>query len=817
MARASTPSYRFVYMGGHLMSQIDAQSAPVESVNLYSVRARKARLAQKLTKSGQRFLLTLCLLLLVAALIAAAVDISHIPGLVGGVGLLGLLYAIWWKGDLHPLTVSKDALSLDDRLTRSVLARLDPNSQLTPRSVWRMLEPQWQSKFILNHFLLPSDYVESMLDDDATNMQTVWQKALSLADSQQSQSVEVGHVVGGLLLTSEKLKNVFIQARLQPSDIEAAIAWLTRSISMLSEDKPDYGGIGRDWTNGYTPTLDSLGYNVSLDIERNGAHYGWLSQSEGVKAMHGAFSQGASAIALVGETGIGKTSHVYALAQLLLQSSTDTAIEHRQIISLNAANIIATTSQPGHLERIMNRLLGEAANAGHITLFLDDAQLFFSNAPGAFDAVRLLQPFVQSRAVQLVLAFTPHDYQALRARNSSFASLLTPVILREPDESTVMRILEDTTLSLEHRHNVLIAYEALREAYRLSGRYDQDVAYPGRAINLLEQSLAHAEDKIITAKSVQRAIEQSRGVTVAHADKDESDTLLNLEAKIHERMINQTRAVSVVSNALRRARAGVANPRRPIGSFLFLGPTGVGKTELAKAISATYFGAEAHMTRLDMSEYQRADDVARLLSDGSEDSASLIMSIRQQPFGVVLLDELEKAHVNILNLLLQLLDEGQLTDTTGRVASFKDCIIIATSNAGADTIRERIARGEALETFEDTLVNQLIDSGQFKPELLNRFDDIVLFRPLNTSELSQVVGLMVAEVNRTLAPQNISIELTEAATAKIVETGYDPRLGARPMRRTLQRAVENSVAQKILRGEARPGDHLTLDVPDLAP
>ena len=222
------------------------------------------------------------------------------------------------------------------------------------------------------------------------------------------------------------------------------------------------------------------------------------------------------------------------------------------------------------------------------------------------------------------------------------------------------------------------------------------------------------------------------------------------------------------------------------------------------------------MIRLDMSEYQQPDDVSRLLSDGQNESKSLIMSVRQQPFGVVLLDEIEKAHPNILNLLLQLLDEGQLTDIGGRMASFKDCVIICTSNAGADAIRERVTAGEPLESFEDTLTNQLISSGQFKPELLNRFDEIVLFRPLNQTELLQVVGLMMKEVNQTLAPQNISVELTGSAAAKIVEIGYDPRLGARPMRRALQRAVEDTVAQKILRGEITPGSHAVLYLPDLS-
>jgi ATP-dependent Clp protease ATP-binding subunit ClpC len=379
-----------------------------------------------------------------------------------------------------------------------------------------------------------------------------------------------------------------------------------------------------------------------------------------------------------------------------------------------------------------------------------------------------------------------------------------------------MHVLEDTAIRLEARHKVLIPYEALREAYRLSGRYEQDEAYPGKAIKLLEQAVPHANNSVVYASSVQQAIEQTRGVKVSTAAPAEADQLLHLEDEIHRRMINQTHAVSAVASALRRARAGVTNPKRPIGSFLFLGPTGVGKTELAKAIAATYFGAETNLIRLDMSEYQRPEDVSRILATGEQQIASLLMSIRQQPFSVVLLDEIEKAHPNILNLLLQLLDEGQLTDTSGRPASFKDCVIIATSNAGAQAIRERVAKGEALESFAEQLTDELINSGQFKPELLNRFDEMILFRPLNADELAEVVRLMLMGVNQTLTNQNISVQLTDAAITKIVEQGNDPRLGARPMRRMLQKAVENTVAQKILRGEAQPGSQITLDAGDLA-
>jgi ATP-dependent Clp protease ATP-binding subunit ClpA len=311
------------------------------------------------------------------------------------------------------------------------------------------------------------------------------------------------------------------------------------------------------------------------------------------------------------------------------------------------------------------------------------------------------------------------------------------------------------------------------------------------------------------------AIEKTMGVKPGKANAQEADVLLNLENKIHERMINQTQAVNAVAAALRRVRAGVTNPNRPAGSFLFLGPTGVGKTELARSLANAYFGDSSRMIRLDMSEYQRPDDVARLLEDGGDTAQSLIMSIRKQPFSVVLLDEIEKAHPNILNLMLQLLDEGQLTDAGGRAASFKSAIIITTSNAGSADIIARITAGENMATFERPLIDKLIQSGQFRPELINRFDDVVLFRPLNQAELTQVAKLMIGEVNKNLSHQNITVSLTDEALNKIAAAGYDPQFGARPMRHLIQRTVEDVIATKILRGEASPGSTILLDVNDM--
>lgn len=788
---------------------------PAMTIDRHSIRVRQARLGKAISKPGYVFLIVLAIVCFVAAIAGYVTKLAHVPGLTLMTALIAVMLAVWWKRELSPLPPDVQG-GVTGRLSADALAALPHQGELTPLTIWKTLQPHWQSRFLLNHLFVPGDILAQTLSNEPADAGAVWDAAEAYADAADTDTIAVGHVTGALMKTSPTFVQLLKHAKLAAEDIDTVTAWLSRGISLIEQRPRVYGGIGRDWANGYTPGLDRFGYNITESVMHSGSHYEWLAHSSPVKSMRTIMQQGPSAIALVGEPGVGKTSHAYALAELLATEADDRALENNYFIGLSASMIISSATRPGELEYIMSSLLDEAAHAGNAMLFFDDAELFFSNGVGAVDLSKLLLPVMQARSLHLIFAFTPHSWQALRSTDTSLTSLMTPVMLTEPPETDVMRVLEDTALGLEGKHGVLITYDALKEAYRLSGRYEQEVSYPGKAINLLEQAVTHAEDGIVRELAVQHAIEQSRGVKVTAATAAESDTLLNLEDKIHERMINQTHAVSVTASALRRARAGVANPKRPIGSFLFLGPTGVGKTELAKAISAVYFGDEATMIRLDMSEYQQPDDVKRLLSDGQGETSSLIMSVRQQPFGVVLLDEIEKAHPNVLNLLLQLLDEGQLTDTGGRMASFKDCIVICTSNAGADTIRERVGAGEPLEKFEDEFTDQLIKSGQFKPELLNRFDEMVLFRPLTPEELLQVVTLMMKEVNATLAPQNISVELTQAAAQKIVEAGYDPRLGARPMRRTLQRAVEDVIAGKILRGDLSAGDHATLDTTDLA-
>ncbi len=782
-------------------------------IDVNTSRANQARVSKHFSQTEYRALQAAAVLLTITAIFVGLVSKVGYGLVILSPAILCYLPAVWWKRQLSVLPPTSN--DLNGRLSVDVLSRITAKTPQQPQGIWQAISGHWQTHFLLQHLLLLDEMVTEQLSTNEAELDQALQLASKLADQNNSPTIELGFVAAGLLLTSPSIKQELIKLKIQPQDIEAIADWLGRNLAEERAPRYNSGGIGRDWAFGFTPLLNRFGYNVSLDIERHNAHFGSLIDSEGVKAMESVLSNKTGAVALIGPDGIGKTTSVHALAQRLIEGKTTNNLSYHQVININATDITANARKQGDLEQIMLSLASEASHAGHIILFFDDAQLFFSGGPGSFDGTQILLSIIQASSVEIILAMSSNDFQRLKSTNQSLASLMTPVVLQELPEAGVMHVLEDKALGLEGRHNVLVAYEALHEAYKLSGRYEQDEAYPSKAIKLLEQAVAYSEHSILTADSVQKVVEQTHGVKVSQATQAEATELLNLEDKIHERMINQTFAVSVVANALRRARAGVSNPKRPIGSFLFLGPTGVGKTELAKAIAATYFNAESNMLRLDMSEYQQPEDVKRLLSDGQSDTKSLIMSVREQPFSVVLLDEIEKAHPNILNLLLQLLDEGQLTDNSGRTVSFKDCIIICTSNAGAQTIRDKVQQGQPIEAFQSELTDELIKSGQFKPELLNRFDETVLFRPLDQSELAQVVALMMKEINQTLASQNISVQLTDAAVAKIVEAGYDPRLGARPMRRTLQKAVENTIAQRILKGQTKAGDQVSLDVNDL--
>jgi ATP-dependent Clp protease ATP-binding subunit ClpA len=785
----------------------------MDELNLNSIRSQKARLSSHIGKLGFEIMAALTWLFGAAAVYFFIVDgVSARAGLgFLSLTLMVFMLAIWDKWDLQNIQPAKKAKTLDDILEPMLLAEFKSAAKVTPKAAWEASVKHWQARFLCNHLVIDPGQIAPLLPDDEQNMHLVWQTAHDLRDRAKSDEIHAGTLATALIASSIESVKLLESQDLKLEDLVEVYVWLERLNQFMNQPMPYFGGIGRDWASGFTPTLDRFASNVSRAVESDGSHFHTLAHADILDPIIHNLNSGS--VALIGEAGTGKSSLVYALAERLLEGR-DEGLKYYQIFQLDPSAILSEAK--GSLERLMLNLFAEAVHARNVIIFLDDAKAFFNDGTGSFNASQIIAPLLQNRSIKIIAALTPDDFQQLKTTNPELAAHLPTVAVKEPDKPTTMEILEDTALTMEVQNNFIVSFQAVKEAYKLSGQYMQDLAQPGKAISLLNQAIPYAAPKLMTAESVQTAIEKTRGVKVAKAEAPEADILLHLEDKIHQRMINQSRAVNVVASALRRGRAGVADPTRPIGSFLFLGPTGVGKTELARSLAATYFGDSHRMIRLDMSEYQQESDVSRLLATGGSSSKSLILQIREQPFSVVLLDEVEKAHPNILNLLLQMLDEGQLTDEKGKASSFKNAIIIATSNAGSTEITERVGKGDALESFERPLIEKLINGGQFKAELINRFDEVVLFRPLNKEELSQVASLMLGEVNKTLSTQNISVKLTDAALVKVVEAGYDPEFGARPMRRALQKMVEDAVAKKVLSKEAKPGSIITLDVSDLS-
>lgn len=777
----------------------------VKLFNPKSTRSQKARYGRLLSPWG------LALELSVVLLLVAGVALIAI-GVAAGWALIGLsavpaMIVDWYKYELRDTPAIVDGTRVDDVLDAEILGLLP--SQPTPQDIAAVLAKTHGGLFFAARFGVGGGFLGQVTSTERDDTSAVFREALAIA-KQTGGRISAGVLILSLIRQLQGKDTLLGHLQLDEDDIQRGIGWYHQLTKMIERSKRPRrsGGIGRDWSFGWIPNLSRFGQNLSYfrSLDSN-------VRDVSVEQILKALESKRGAIALVGPEGAGKTTLVYELASRLMDAEAEVpeSLRYHQVFMLDASRLISVASGRGALEGLVEDLLGEAYAAKNIIVCLDNAQLFFEDAVGAADLTNLLLPILEAGRVPMILAMDEQRFLQISKRTPAVASALARVNLHATSESDTLKVMQDQLPVLEFKHKVTYMYQALREAYTLGKRYVYDRAMPGQAMTLLEAAAEYADEGLVTAGSVHKAIEATTGVKTNVADDEsERDTLLNMEALIHQRMVGQERAVSVVSDALRRARAGVRNQKRPVGTFLFLGPTGVGKTELAKSLAAVYFGGEEKIIRLDLNEFVSSDDVARLISDGTDDPSSLTAQVMKQPFSVVLLDEIEKAHSSVLTTLLQLLDEGILRDSRNREVSFRDTIVIATSNAGSDRIQEFLHRGYDLEQFEDAFVDELIGSHLFHPEFLNRFDEIVVFGPLDKSQLLQVVDLILEGVNANLAQQKIRVTVAQDAKEYLVDKGYDPRLGARPMRRVVQRAVENTVAKALLAKEVEPGGSIEI-------
>ncbi|KKU07556.1 MAG: Chaperone, Hsp100 family, ClpC-type [Candidatus Magasanikbacteria bacterium GW2011_GWA2_45_39] len=390
------------------------------------------------------------------------------------------------------------------------------------------------------------------------------------------------------------------------------------------------------------------------------------------------------------------------------------------------------------------------------------------------------------------------------------------VHVEEPETNEAIQILQAKSGTIEYKNNVFLSYGALEAAVTLSHSYIHDRYLPEKALEVIGEAATGARSQkgknhLVTAEDVARVVSEKSKVPVQSVTVEETDKLLNLETEMHKRVIGQEEAVKVVAAALRRARAELHSKKRPIANFLFIGPTGVGKTELAKTLAEVYFGREDLMIRLDMSEYQNSSDTARLIGTTNESGTGVLTeAVKTSPASLILLDEIEKAHPNILNIFLQVMDDGRLTDSTGHTIDFTNSIIIATSNAGADHIQEQMRAGMPFADIQKDLLHGGLNQ-YFKPEFINRFDGVVVFKPLEKMEIKQIAVLMLKGIARGLEEKGLGFEFTDAALNELADAGFDPVYGARPLRRAIQEKVENPLSEFILRGGWQRRDIAVLD------
>lgn len=707
--------------------------------------------------------------------------------------------------------------SLDDRLSRNVLVQLSRNP--TPREIAEITYKTNSGNFLAMRYAITPRFLETIVDGIPNDITAVFVKAREIQRETNSESVSGGVLAVALIELHKDHEQILRSMKLEVKDLYNGIVWYNYLHGLVkSAHAPKHtGGIARDLAFGYTPYLQRFGQNVSRG--REGAIKDQVQlahHNEIVSRMIEIFSKGGRQnVAIIGPTGVGKSSIISAFCDELLDadSKISSQLQFRQIFKLDAAAMVGAGGERGHIERLVPLILGEAYAAKNIIVWLDNAHLFFEDGTGSVDIGNVLLPIIEAGSLRIILTMEQQRYLEISARNPQLANALNKIMVEPSNKTETMKVMEDCVPQLEYKYNVVFTHWALTEAYRLSERYIHDLAMPGRAVNLLESAANFpVQDRFVTDHSVQFAIERTYGVKMQATQSDsDKQKLLNLEDLIHERMIDQVGAVRAVSDALRRSAAGVRNMNRPIGTFLFLGPTGVGKTELAKALSEVYFKGEGDIIRLDMNEFVESSDVSRLIADGAKNELSLTSQVMKHPFSVILLDEIEKAHPQVLTTLLQVLDEGILRDENNREVTFRDAIIIATSNAGADMIRASIDEGMDLGNIKEELTNELIRNGEFKPEFLNRFDEICVFKPLSKDDLRKIADLILKSVNKTLEPQKITVVLDAGAKDLLVEHGYDPKLGARPMRRIVQKTVENLVAKMVLAGMAGSGATIEID------
>jgi len=643
-----------------------------------------------------------------------------------------------------------------------------------------------------------------------------------------SHAVLPRHLFGALgELHNAALENLMVQFAIAKEDLDLAVHFgevkrragriraHTTARFMNRNVRQRERVMNRAWTARPTPTLDRFGEDLTM-LGRAGRVGFLVGHSDAYKAMLDVLSRpGNPNVLLIGDPGVGKEALVERLAFQIATDRVPAPLFDRRLVSLSLGSLTAGADQAEISARVRT-IISEIELAGNIILHIPDIHtLVKSGGALAMSAADVFLPAIKGVNFSVIGATYPRDFKTYIEPSGDFKSAFDIVRVEELSEEDSIHLLIYESLLLEEEYGVVVSFKAIKQSVRLAHQYFRDKLLPGSAEDVLREAVAgavQAKKNTLQEGDVLETVERRVKVPLKTASADEAKQLLELESVIHKRLVDQEEAVSAVSRAMREYRSGLSRKGGPIATFLFVGPTGVGKTELAKTLARIEFRGEEFMLRFDMSEYQTKESITRFLgtADGTV-SGALTDAVREKPYSLILLDEFEKAHPDILNLFLQVFDDGRLTDAIGRTIDFKNAIIVATSNAHSTFIKEEIEKGTAMNIISDALLGKLTD--YFKAELLNRFSSIIVFKPLSKGDIKRIAEMNLIDLQSSIAASHgIELSFTDEAIEKVGILGFDPVFGARPLRRVVSEKVRGPLAEKILKGELIRGSKITISV-----
>ncbi len=666
--------------------------------------------------------------------------------------------------------------------------------------------------------------------DVSLDIKKTLDESLVIRDKHAGQKISILDITAALFDYNEEFRQFILGQDLDKDDLEELAGWYEHiwsfgrelnkfwSMENLLRQPP----IGRDWIYGHAPYLTSFAVNISDRIKFDRPKMRLVARKNEIEQIEQILARsGENNVLIVGEEGVGKESVVMDFSELIAKGRALPQLNYKKVFDLNLALIAGASKSVTDVQNILLHILNEASRAGNIILILKDFHNFIGEIGGLgrIDVSEIMIPYLKSSNVQVIATTNPHDFHRYIESRPEIASVFERINLSEPNSQQTLRMLEETIGAIEARHGALVTYGAIKEIIDGADKFIRTSPFPEKAFELLSEVVSYAvanKERIIVKRHVDEVISRKTGVPLGPIAGEEKEKLEKLEDLMHKEIVGQNRAVEVVAATMRRLRTGLAKRGKPAGVFLFVGPTGVGKTLTAKILAKSYFGSSDRMLRFDMSEYQDVESMSRFIgSTITNEPGQFITKAADNPFSLILLDEIEKANQNILNIFLQVFDEGRLTDAFGRIINFEQNIIIATSNAAAGFIRDLVKEGLDPSLEKERVINAMIEGRYFSPELLNRFDEVVIFHPLSEEQVGKITELLLKALSFRLKEQGYSFQPTQDLADYVSRVGFDPQFGARPMERVIRDKVENAVARKILDGTIKKGVEFTLSPDDL--